>query len=308
MKHSTRQALGPLYPLLMRAKAWPPIAAAVGRAGAVPYALERRGAAAPVIDLTAPIGMGALICHALLFHAWFEATGQAGAVRATSPLYSQGAEDVFARFFERESSANSPALSRWATEYLIARRRPGRLALTEAQRLFAAHFRPGPALAQALAAATDCPRFDLSIHFRGTDKFLESGRVAYAPMFAAIRTELAGRTTARAFLATDDAAFAAALRAEFPGLDCTSYDLGEVTPGVPRHYSDLSPTDKAREALVNVFLLARAPVCLRTSSYLSAVSALANPGLRTVTINQTLGAAQPFPEGELLDRERAAAW
>jgi len=109
------------------------------------------------------------------------------------------------------------------------------------------------------------------------------------------------------FLATDDATFAAALRAAMPGLDYTSYDLGEVESGLARHFSNLSPTDKALEALVNIFLIARAPVCVRTSSYMSAVSALANPGMRTVTINQTIGQSPPFPEHEVLERERGQA-
>lgn len=304
MKYSTRKALGPLYPLLIKVKGSAPMVLAAGLAGAVPWYRERRRTAEPVVDLTSRIGMGALVCHALLLHAWFDRSGVNGRVRSTSPFYSEGQEDVFARWFERPPTEGLPVLSRMAAEYLIACRRPAHVSLAEAQRLFAAHFRPNAALAQAIAAAADCPQFDLSIHFRGTDKFLESGRVAFEPMFDAIRAVLGQRTVARVFLATDEAEFAAALKCEFPGLACTSYDLGVVAPGVPRVFSDLTPSDKALESLVNVFLLARAPVCVRTSSYLSAIAPLVNPDLRTVTINQTLSRNLPFPERQLVEREQ----
>ena len=307
MKYSTRQALGPLYPVLIKVKGSAPMVLAKGLAGAIPYLREQRRAPQPVVDLTARVGMGALLCHALLLHAWFDQQGGQGRVKATSPFYSAGEEDVFARYFVRPPTAGLPVLSNSAAEFLISCRRPGHIPLAEAQRLFAEHFRPAPILAEAIAAATDCPQFDLSIHYRGTDKFLESGRVAMEPMFSAIRKALGGRTTARVFLATDEAEFAAALRRELPGLEFTSYDLGEVAPGVPRVFSDQTPDEKALESLVNIFLIARAPVCVRTSSYLSAVSALANPELRTITINQTLSRDLPFPERELLEREQQQA-
>jgi hypothetical protein len=308
MKQSTRKALGPLYPLLMRAKGSPLAVGTKSLVGALPYYRAVAQTPAPVVDLNTPVGMGALLCHALLLHAHFGHQGQDGHVRATSPLYSAGSEDVLGRFFQRPAQPGGlPVLGRWATEFLLAHVRPDRVPLAEAQRLFARHFRPSAELDAAIAKATDCPAFDLSIHFRGTDKFLESGRVTFAPMFDAIRHELAGRTTAQVFLATDDAAFAAALKVEMPGLDCTSYDLGEVESGLARHFSDLSPTDKALEALVNIFLIARAPVCVRTSSYMSAVSALVNPAMRTVTINRTIALTPPFPELEVLAHERAGA-
>jgi hypothetical protein len=308
MKQTTRKALGPLYPLLMRAKGSPAIVGLRSLGGAVPWHRARARQAVGVVDLNTPVGMGALLCHALLLHSWFGQQAMAVHVQAVSPLYSAAGEDVFARFFERPPApAGAPLLGRWATDYLIAHVRPDHMPLARAQELFARHFRPSAELRAAIAAATPVEAFDLSIHFRGTDKFLESGLVGHEPMFAAIRAELAGRTTARVFLATDDAAFARALKAEFPGLDCTSYDLGEVESGLARHFSDLSPTDKALEALVNIFLIARAPVCVRTSSYMSAVSALVNPALRTVTINRTIAGKPPFPEAEVLAHEAARA-
>lgn len=77
-------------------------------------------------------------------------------------------------------------------------------------------------------------------------------------MFGAIRHALGTNRAANVFLATDDPAFSAALKEEMPQLSLTSYDRGQTPTGVARHFSDLAPDDKALEALVNIFLIARA--------------------------------------------------
>lgn len=306
MKQSTRKALGPLYPILLRAKTAPAVTSLRSMGGALPWHLARRRGSGLVVNLNRPVGLGAVLCHALLLHAYFEDEGIDGEIRASSPLYSEAGEDFLSRFFQRPAPVPSArALGNWSTGYLIAHVRPAHMPLGRACDLFARHFRPTDELNAAISAATDVSLFDLSIHYRGTDKYLESGHVGYEGVFAAMAAELAGRETANVFLATDDAAFAAELKTRFPGLHYTSYDLGEVEPGLPRHFSDLSPTDKALEALVNIFLLARARVCIRTSSYMSAASTFVNPSLRTVTINQTIRGFTPFPEAEILAREAA---
>jgi len=307
MNPRLRQALGPAYPHLLRLKCSRPLVLARSVPGALPYALARIRRQPLWVDLPNPVGMGALISHALLLHAHFARTGKAGHVSATGPLYSARGEDVFAAFFSRPPPPAAAPLGPLAAEFLINLRRAPHLPLAEAQALLARHFQPNARLAQAIDAACGPHPFDATIHFRGTDKVLESGAVAHAPMLAAIRRELPGHAEPRLFLATDDPAFAAALRAEWPLAAITSYDLGAVPPGTPRHFSALSPADKALEALVNIHALARAPVCIRTSSYLSAISALVAPAMRTVTVNRTIGRAAPFPEAELLAREQAAA-
>lgn len=305
-----RRTLGPAYPVLMRLKSSP--AAGIGKAlpGAVPYWLaRRRGGDTIGLDLRAPMGMGALIAHAILYHAHFEREGTALRVRSGNPLYSQGGEDVLAAFFEREPwPADLRPLSPAAEAFVLAFVRLHHLPLAEARRIMARHFRPNARLREAIAgAAGEDARFDLSIHFRATDKYLESGRVTHQRMFAALDPHLDGRARPHVFLATDEPAFAAAARARYPQARWSTFTLGEVEDGTPRHFSSLSPEAKATEALVNIHLLARAPLCVRTSSYLSAISALVNPQLRTVTISRTLAKRSPFPEHEILQAEQAGA-
>lgn len=308
MKQSTRKALGPLYPILMRAKAAPAVVSLRSMAGALPWHLSRRRGDSVVVTLSSPVGMGAVLCHTLLLHAYFADAGIDAEIRASSSLYSEAGEDFLSRFFRRPDPLPAAIPIGWrATDYLIHHVRPSNIPLSRARDLFATNFSPSAELDAAIAAATNVPLFDISIHFRGTDKYLESGHVQYDRMISAVRSELRGRETATVFLATDDAGFAAELKAQFPGLHYTSYDRGEVEAGLARHFSNLSPTDKALEALVNIYLLARSQVCIRTSSYMSAASTFVNPDLRTITINQTIGGASLFPEAEILAREAEQA-
>ena len=305
-----RRTLGPAYPVLMRLKSSPAAGVAKALPGAIPYWLaRRRGGDTVGIDLRAPMGMGALIAHAILYHAHFEREGTPLRVRSSNPLYSQGGEDVLAAFFQREPwPADLRPLPPVAEEFLLTFVRLRHLPLADARRIMARHFRPSARLREAIAAAAgEAARFDLSIHFRATDKYLESGRITHQRMFAALDPHINRRPQSHIFLATDDAAFAAAVRARYPQARWYSFTLGEVEDGIPRHFSSLSPDAKATEALVNIHLLAAAPLCVRTSSYLSAISALINPQLRTETISKTLAKRSPFPEHEILQAEQAGA-
>ncbi|MEG8222715.1 hypothetical protein OSJ57_19150 [Sphingomonas sp. HH69] len=305
-----RNMLGSLYPVLMGIKGARSVRMARALPGALSYLSYRKGAKRRFgLDIDAPIGMGAVIAHALLHYAHFSREECMLYLRATSPLYSEGGRDVLAEFFERDPwPADLAQIPASAAEYLTFWERRAHLDLAQARRLYAQHFRPNARLRAAIEqAAEGVARYDLSIHFRGTDKFLESGKVAHEVMLERLAPELTGLSSPNVFLATDDAGFSAAVRHAFPSARFTSYDLGEVGDGVPRHFSQLPPSAKALEALVNIYLIARAPVCIRTSSYLSSVSALVNPDMRTVTIDKTRSKHTPFPEFELLEAEALRA-
>lgn len=305
-----KKLLGRAYAPLLRIKGSPTMRAACALPGAVPYGIERAAHRAAIgVDITSAVGMGGVMAHVLLLHSHFERTGTAGFVQATSPLYSTSGKDFLAEFFERPAwPAGCRPLTRPATEFLVHWLRAGHIELDHARRLFAQYFRPNPMLQAAVdAAAAGTDQFDFSVHFRGTDKFLESGEVSYAQMLEVLDLELASLEAPRIFLATDDAAFAAAIRSRFPAARFVSYDLGKVADGIPRHFSTLAPHEKALEAAVNIFLLARAKACVRTSSFLSAMAALANPAMRTVTINAPLRRDAPFPEAEILANELKTA-
>ena len=305
MNPALRKAIGPLWPMLVRARTSTPVRMAKAMAGAPAYARATRGGRQVTLDLDQPVGMGGLIAHALLLHAWAEDKGSPLQVRSTSPLYAQGDEDLFAQWFVRES-ANAQPLGRLAAEHVIRTLAPQNIPLERAEALFARHFAPSPHLHALIDdVRADVGQFEVAIHYRGTDKVLDSGRVAEQVMLDAAAPVLAGQDGRTVFLATDDTAFVCAIRSAWPKIRFVSYDIGDVPEGQPRHFSGLSPRDKAAEALVNIFLIAEARIVVRSSSFLSAIARLANPAQHTITINRTLARESPFPEREILEHEDA---
>lgn len=277
-------------------------------AGLPSYTLQRmRSGNELAVDLYEPIGLGAILSKALLFYAHAERRGMSPCIFSSNPLYTPPEQsDFLPLLFERPPSSPLHAISgrsfQAAARLLIKRHIP----LSDARRLFAEHFRPNNMVRETVRdVLAGRAAFDLSIHFRGTDKIFESGKVQHRTALAAI--EKAVEKGARdIFLATDDPTFEVTVKNRFDRCKFTSFNLGFVNPGTPRHFSQLSPYDKALEALANIALLGAAPCCIRTSSFLSAISPIMAPSLKTVTINRTRDGSTKFPEAEVLASEVSA--
>lgn len=151
-------------------------------------------------------------------------------------------------------------------------------------------------------------QFQLSIHYRGTDKMLEAPLVKFQSYENAIQERVSnGSSLSQVFLATDDVEFELFIKARFPEINFSTFNLGTPSDASRgRHFSDMTPPDKAIESLVNMFLLAAAPICIRSTSYMSGVSKIINPRLRTITLNQTHWGSGHFPENEILAAERGS--
>ena len=305
MHPAIRKLLGPAYEPFTRLRTAAPVKdyrALTGRGAFLRYA--RRHPDAWAIDLNERQGMGALMAKALLVRAWAEAEGRAVTVRSTNPLYSTG-EDIFARWFSGSSSGEAiVAMPRNAARYFERFILKRELGLADAQRHFAAMFAPSAEPAKLIDRVALKEGFDLAVHFRGTDKLLETGAPPRDAMLALLRHHAEQSAPRTVFLATDEPGFARAAAAVLPGATITRYDLGDVPAGTARHFSAMPPADKAKEALVNMFCLARAPLLIRTSSYLSAMAALANPAQRTITVNREAVTERTFPEAQILAREQ----
>ncbi|NVD44798.1 hypothetical protein [Qipengyuania atrilutea] len=305
MHSAFRKLLGTAYVPLTRFRTAAPVKdyrALTGRGAFLRYA--RRHPKAWAIDLDERQGMGALMAKALLVRAWAEAEGRKVAVRSTNPLYS-GGEDIFARWFaDLATDATAAAMPRSAARYFERFILQRDLSLAEAQGYFAVMFAPSGELKQLIDAVVPEDGVDLAIHFRGTDKLLETGAPPEDAMLALLRDHTEESAPRTVFLATDELGFARTVAAVLPGATITRYDLADVPAGTARHFSAMPPADKAKEALVNMFCLARAPLLIRTSSYLSAMAALANPAQRTVTVNREAVTERTFPEAQILAREQ----
>ncbi|MBB3034345.1 O-fucosyltransferase family protein [Alteriqipengyuania lutimaris] len=299
-----RRKLGALYEPLVKGRHSPPVRLAYAALGALPYLRVRRRGNFH-FDLDTPIGMGGLLVHAIQLHSHYDSQGRSCLVRASSPLYSRGDEDIFSTYFERPpwpagARPVSSAAKAFVTQYI----RDEHLDLPTASATFSKYFQPSETLRNAVASASQGREtFDVSIHFRGTDKYLESSIPEYDRMFRELDRILADLPKPSIFLATDDQGFSRAARERYPQATWVSYDMAQLDPDVPRHFSDLPPEDKAIEALVNIFLLARAPICVRTCSYFSAISALIAPDMMTITVNPWAPGKGPFPERQIAERE-----
>lgn len=256
------------------------------------------------------MGMGAVLSHAIVLIRHAEAHGLIPRLTSTNPLFSRSGDDFLADYL----GPNGHAADRLRpirfrnVESVFHLRVLHHLSIADANRIFWSHLRPKPVITDRVDGVLrdlSIGQFDLSIHYRGTDKVLEGALVGYESVERAISKHIDGGGLFNVvFLATDDASFDDFVRSRWPGTAFISYTCGHPrNPSVPRHFSDMAPEDKAIEALVNILLLARAPTCIRTTSYMSAISKIANPSLITHTLNRTYRDSRLFPEREVLAEE-----
>lgn len=310
MKLDKRKLLGPLFGPLSKAKhsrASRILLATMWLPSQVLRAQRNRPYFA--VNMTSRNGMGALISEALLVCAYAEKNNLIPVVSSTNPLYaSRRNADFIGLYFDRPLPDSWPRDLKpmtfhtpWSFYHLDF---PRHMPLADASRLFHTYFLPKAAIRErvdSVLAATDGGPFELSVHYRGTDKAFEAPLVRFELFADALRAhQQTNGGLETVFLATDDSAFEAFIRQTFRGTRFVTYNLGTpVDPSRGRHFSDLSPENKAIEAIVNMFLIASSKTCIRCSSYLSAVSKIINPALRTCTLNKTHWGSEAFPEFEL---------
>lgn len=262
------------------------------------------------VDIRARMGMGAVVSHAIVLIHHAEAHGLLPRISSTNPLFSRGGRDFISEYLGPGGTiaeAHLRPLRFDNLESVFHLRLAHHLPIVQANRIFWTYLHPKPVVtdrAETLLHDLGISQFDLSIHYRGTDKVLEGALVAYEDVEQAVTRHVddGGRLDV-VFLATDDVRFDRFVRSRWPKTLFVSFTLGRPDPSVPRHFSDMPPEDKAIEALVNILLIARAPKCVRTTSYMSAISKIANPSLLTKTLSRTYADSRLFPEHEVLASE-----
>ena len=263
------------------------------------------------MDIEGVMGMGAVLAFALRLYHYAEVQGLCPRIVSTNPLYSTGrGVDCLGPHLGSEHHPFPPseALRFHNFESLFYLRIPRHLTLERASYLFWKYLPPRNEineLVDSAVARVPTGQFDLSLHYRGTDKVLEAEAVKLSLVEAAVdRHQAAGGLLRHVFLATDDPAFERFVLDRWPSTTFSTFNLGRpADPTMPRHFSNLRPEDKTVEAIVNMLLIARAPACIRTSSYMSALSKIMNPTLRTLTLNRTFDGSTAFPEHEILADE-----
>ena len=124
-----------------------------------------------------------------------------------------------------------------------------------------------------------------ALHFRGTDKSEEAARVPWARLVSAV--EQCGAAAAadwRLFVATDEEACVAEMRAAFPeaGDRAPDRSLGD---GRPMHKQPGHGYQGGADAVIDCVLLSRCAHLVRTPSNLGLVSTFFNPDLPVTLVS-----------------------
>lgn len=143
----------------------------------------------------------------------------------------------------------------------------------------------------------------LGVHYRGTDKILESPMVPYESVRANIeRYVQLYPDTECIFVATDDLNFLHDVQTNWISREVIYRD-DAVRSRDGRSIHESPYTDKYavnRDAIVNCLILSRCDALLKTSSILSDWAKLFSPRLPTVILNEPYADHLWFPERELI--------
>jgi hypothetical protein len=261
------------------------------------------------VEIRSNVGLGARLAWCLEIMAYCNEHGLEPQVKFSYPTSAAG-EDYFSPFF-RINGAQRPAASEFATISSIIELDLGAdydrvLTLDLAQFLIEKYLR----VRDEIVSEADefCRRnFDgksvLGVHYRGTDKAVESPPVPFGAVRANIDEYLKlYPETDLIFVATDDESFLDAMRAEALGRPIVfREDAIRSMDGASVHKSpDTDKYDVNKDAVVNCLILSRCNGLLKTSSILSDWAKLFNPRLPLVILNRPYDEHIWFPERELV--------
>jgi hypothetical protein len=260
------------------------------------------------VDIRGMMGMGATLSIAVQVLDHCDRIGTVPYLRFTNPLYSM-VRDGYADWLGLHFDRLRPAPPLDGRRFLIVRNGEwdlGRstfhpdLTVERAHRLFFDHFDFKPEIVDVANAFFDeLPANSLGVHFRGTDKRLETPRVTWSRVVDAIEEERQD-STGTVFVATDEPEFLDFIcDALGPNsvvhLDCQ----GIYSGGRPVHFTDGDPFTKAREALTTMLVLSKFDTCIRTPSHLSAWANIINPAQRIIMLGRPSRSAFVFPDRQI---------
>ena len=186
------------------------------------------------------------------------------------------------------------------------------LSLSEASTLFNKYYRPAPdviADVDEFAERLEISTSTIAVHYRGTDKIHEAGKVPWQKLCDAVE-EMSGknRGLTNIVLASDDAQFIEIFRTRAFRIPVNVVPATYMPKGdTPVHFSGHPGLAIGREALVTCLLLSRCGFLIKTPSYLSAWAKIFNPSLPVFLISPPLGNGH-FPDRVLwLDQQLGKA-
>ena len=135
--------------------------------------------------------------------------------------------------------------------------------------------------------------FVIGVHYRGTDKKLEVKRVEYEKVYTAISSLIQRKNLVnyKLFVATDEQAFIDYIKTKFRNVVYTN--AHRSIDGQPVHYITVNGRPQeprnactiGEECVVDMLLLARSHVLVRTASCLSLCSTFFNPTMEVISLS-----------------------
>ena len=129
--------------------------------------------------------------------------------------------------------------------------------------------------------------FVIGVHYRGSDKWLESNFVSYTQMIDRVVECIHDHPDAVVFVSTDEQGFLDAIQQVLPN-QVVFTQSARSQDNKPLHYNTEDGYIQGKEALIDCLLLSKSDLLIRTNSNLSAVSAFFNPKMKVINVN-TLG-------------------
>ena len=127
----------------------------------------------------------------------------------------------------------------------------------------------------------------IGVHYRGTDKCLESGIVPYKDVYARLQPIIKEQHNYKIFVATDDYYFLTYMNAHFPGC-IIAIDAIRSDEGMGVHFAEKNLNYKKGEgAIVDCVLLSKCDLLLKMSSNLSNCSIKFNPNIPVIELNKS---------------------
>jgi hypothetical protein len=277
------------------------------------------------VEIGGTFGFFAILQVILFILTYCEERSLVPDISARGGLYGDpaGRVDWFARCFERIKSYGPEIEERIRRKSHIStarvfnvrqlgfrRRYEDKMDLAKASQLFLDYYRPSSDILSVVETAVrelSINPFTLGVHYRGTDKVHEAGRVSWEIVIDAVQKTLASEPRITNILvSSDELQFLDYIRQQ--GFDCPvdcvpSSHLS--ANGKPVHFSGHDGLQIGREALVASLLLSRCGFLIKTASYLSAWSKIFNPELKVLLISPPGIRPIWFPDGALWASQRS---
>lgn len=276
------------------------------------------------VDIQAKMGFFAVLQLVLYILLYCEEKGLSPDISAHGGQYgdSAGQVDWFKLYFKRvkpygraienriaERNRIFPAKLLNVQQLGLHRRYKGHVDFTQLGKLFNTYYSAVDSITEEvnqLCSELSVGPTTLGVHYRGTDKHFEAGRVSWSTIVECIRNTVAAEPKiSHILLSSDEFEFLEHVKQQ--GLRCSITIAPSRYFGVggkPVHFSGHNGLEIGREALVTALLLSRCGWLLKTASFLSAWSKIFRPELPVLLISPPGVKPSLFPDTALWTAQR----